>query len=340
MKKTDRELIIPQDVRFLDIFGPYDRYLKIIRESFGLKIILKGNRIKLAGDKQEVELAERVLTRLIKLAQSGEGSIPEETVFKLMADVRGVSGVSSESILSTGLYSAHVLKPEKSFSPKVEVPLIAPRSEGQKRYLEIMQTYDIVFNIGPAGTGKTYLAVAQALTALKKGLVKKIVLARPAVEAGERLGFLPGDSQAKVNPYLRPLYDALNSFLEFQQLRRLMEYEIIEVIPLAYMRGRNLDDAFIILDEAQNTTSEQMKMFLTRMGEHSQIVVTGDITQIDLPPGKVSGLVEVQSLLSPIKGIGFAYLTRADIVRHPLVQFIVDAYETKARFLSKKRAGK
>jgi phosphate starvation-inducible PhoH-like protein len=188
---------------------------------------------------------------------------------------------------------------------------------------------DIVVAIGPAGTGKTYLAVARAMASFKKGEVRKIILCRPAVEAGERLGFLPGDYQEKVNPYLRPLYDALNGFLEYQQLKRLMETEIVEVVPLAYMRGRNLDNAFMILDEAQNTTSEQMKMFLTRMGQNSKIVVTGDITQIDLPMGKVSGLVEAQSILTHIPGIAFCYLTRADIVRHPLVQSIVDAYEVK-----------
>jgi len=220
--------------------------------------------------------------------------------------------------------------------PKYDVSCVKPRTEGQARYLTAMEAHDIVFCIGPAGTGKTYLAVARAITALRNGVVKKIILARPAVEAGEKLGFLPGDYQAKVNPYLKPIYDALNTFLEFQQLRRLLEYEIIEVAPLAYMRGRNLADAFIILDEAQNTTSEQMKMFLTRMGERSKIVVTGDITQIDLPFGKTSGLIEAQALLSNIPGIGFVYLTRADIVRHPLVQSIVDAYETKSRILNKK----
>lgn len=327
MKKVIRKVIIPPDVRFLDIFGPYDQYLKLIRRSYNIKTTLKDNLIRLSGKEREVEAAHQVLTHLVELSPSDRNNLSEETVLKLITDTQ--EGIKSprKSILPT----------EKVSSSKLEAPSIDPRTEGQKRYLEMMRTHDIVLSIGPAGTGKTYLAVAQALAALKKGLVKKIVLVRPAVEAGERLGFLPGDYQAKVNPYLRPLYDALNSFMESQQLKRLMEYEIVEVIPLAYMRGRNLDDAFIILDEAQNTTSDQMKMFLTRMGERSKTVVTGDITQIDLPPGKSSGLVEIQSILNQIEGIGFVYLTRSDIVRHPLVQSIVDAYETRSRFLNKKR---
>ncbi len=206
---------------------------------------------------------------------------------------------------------------------------VAPKSEGQGKYLEDIGRNDIVFSIGPAGTGKTFLGVAKAVEALRAGKVRRIVLVRPAVEAGARLGFLPGDIQAKVNPYLRPIYDSLNTFLEFGQLRRLIDTDVVEICPLAYMRGRTLDEAFIILDEAQNTTSEQMKMFLTRMGRQSKIVVTGDITQIDLQPGKPSGLVEVQGLLQGVPGIAFSYLTKADIVRHPLVQRIVDAYERR-----------
>jgi phosphate starvation-inducible PhoH-like protein len=205
------------------------------------------------------------------------------------------------------------------------------KSEGQMKYLQDIDQNDIVFAIGPAGTGKTFLAVMKAVEQLKAGRIRRIVLVRPAVEAGERLGFLPGDIQAKVNPYLRPIYDSLNTFLEFGQLQRLITSDVVEICPLAYMRGRTLDEAFIILDEAQNTTSEQMKMFLTRMGRSSKIVVTGDITQIDLTPGKPSGLVEVKELLKGVSGIAFAYLTKADIVRHPLVQKIVDAYEHHRR---------
>jgi len=206
---------------------------------------------------------------------------------------------------------------------------VVPQSEGQRRYLEDIDRNDVVFSIGPAGTGKTFLAVAKAVEALRQGAVRRLVLVRPAVEAGERLGFLPGDIQAKVNPYLRPIYDSLNTFLEFGQLRRLIDADVVEICPLAYMRGRTLEEAFIILDEAQNTTSEQMKMFLTRMGRRSKIVVTGDITQIDLPSEKPSGLVEVRTLLRGIPGIAFSFLTPADIVRHPLVQKIVDAYDRR-----------
>jgi len=236
----------------------------------------------------------------------------------------------------------HILNPRpkaKEVTPPGYVPGsifrrftdIAPKSEGQKKYLAEIDANDIVFSIGPAGTGKTFLAVAKAVQCLKAGQVRRIVLVRPAVEAGERLGFLPGDIQAKVNPYLRPIYDSLNAFLEFGQLQRLINGDVVEIVPLAFMRGRTLDEAFIILDEAQNTTSEQMKMFLTRMGGRSKIVVTGDVTQIDLPAGKASGLVEVRELLKGIPGISFSNLSRADIVRHPLVQRIVDVYEQKGR---------
>ncbi len=206
---------------------------------------------------------------------------------------------------------------------------ITPKSEGQAHYFQTIDQNDIVFAIGPAGTGKTFLAVAKAVEALKAGKVRRLVLVRPAVEAGERLGFLPGDIEAKVNPYLRPIYDALNFHLEFGQLRRLIDNDVIEIAPLAYMRGRTLDESFIILDEAQNTTGEQMKMFLTRMGQGSKTLVTGDITQIDLPPHKTSGLIEAQSVLKGIVGIGFVTLTQEDIVRHPLVQKIVHAYERR-----------
>jgi phosphate starvation-inducible PhoH-like protein len=209
--------------------------------------------------------------------------------------------------------------------------VIGPKSEGQRRYLEAMDRSEIVFSIGPAGTGKTYLAVAKAVSMLQSGAVRKLVLARPAVEAGEKLGFLPGDYQAKVNPYLRPLYDALNDLLDFGRIKRYMERDVIEIVPLAYMRGRTLGSAFIILDEAQNTTSRQMLMFLTRMGEGSRIVITGDVTQIDLPEREVSGLVDAGRVLEGIAGVEFVTLTRADIVRHPLVQEIVDAYGRDGR---------
>ena len=208
--------------------------------------------------------------------------------------------------------------------------VIQPRTEGQAAYVAAMRDHDIVFSIGPAGTGKTYLAVAMAISSMKQGLFRKLVLVRPAVEAGERLGFLPGDIVEKVNPYLRPLYDALGDIVPFGEVRRYRERDIIEVVPLAFMRGRTLDNAFIILDEGQNTTPKQMKMFLTRMGRSSKIVVTGDVTQIDLARGVLSGLKDVERKLADVPGIAFCYLHREDIVRHPLVQRIVDAYDEDA----------
>ncbi|MEN8149391.1 MAG: PhoH family protein [Planctomycetota bacterium] len=208
---------------------------------------------------------------------------------------------------------------------------ITPRTEGQKRYVEAIQKQGIVISIGPAGTGKTYLAVANAIALMREGLYRRLVLVRPAVEAGEKLGFLPGDLEEKVNPYLRPLYDALGDILEFTEIRRYQDRDVIEIVPLAFMRGRTLDNAFIILDEAQNTTPEQMKMFLTRMGRNSMIVATGDITQADLPDGQVSGLVDAQRVLTGIEGVDFVYLDKSDIVRHSLVQKIVMAYEARER---------
>ena len=204
--------------------------------------------------------------------------------------------------------------------------IISPKSVNQKLYIDSIRNYDIVVGIGPAGTGKTYLAMAMAVAALMNKEIERIILTRPAVEAGERLGFLPGDLVEKVNPYLRPLYDALHDMMDYEKAARLIEHGVIEVAPLAFMRGRTLNSSFIILDEAQNTTSEQMMMFLTRMGFDSKVVITGDITQVDLPPDKTSGLIEIQELLKPIEGIQFIYFSSIDVVRHPLVQKIIDAY--------------
>jgi phosphate starvation-inducible PhoH-like protein len=224
---------------------------------------------------------------------------------------------------------------DPGFSDEVRVDVrggtyVTPRSKGQAAYLEAIRTHDIVFSIGPAGTGKTYLAVAMALSALRNGRVKKLILARPAVEAGEKLGFLPGDLEEKVNPYLRPLYDALNDMLDFAQVRKYVERDVIEVVPLAFMRGRTLNHAFVILDEAQNTTVGQMMMFLTRLGNRSQGVITGDVTQVDLPSNELSGLIHAERILASIEGIAFVHLTKGDIVRHRLVQEIVAAYERDA----------
>jgi len=331
--KFRRKIRLPDNIDFVQTFGPYDSYLKLIRNKLDVKIVMQSFRggsreLVIAGQKQPVETAFNALSKML-----ASRSITEEIVMNL------INGNPSAPNSECPVNSRGVGLPERMFGragmPN-DVFAVKARTEGQESYLKLLYEKDIVVAIGPAGTGKTYLAVARAMVSFKKGEVRKIILCRPAVEAGERLGFLPGDYQEKVNPYLRPLYDALNGFLEYQQLKRLMETEIVEVVPLAYMRGRNLDNAFMILDEAQNTTSEQMKMFLTRMGQNSKIVVTGDITQIDLPMGKVSGLVEAQSILAHIPGIAFCYLTRADIVRHPLVQSIVDAYEVKRHQKSKK----
>ncbi|MFH1227918.1 MAG: PhoH family protein [Planctomycetota bacterium] len=316
--KITRKIRLPSGKYLIDIFGPYDSHLKLIRDECGVGVAVHDRDIKIIGADRDVAQASNILYKLI----SSSRPVNDAMVADLINKAKGRDETPEQKASSSSVGAAKIT--------------IQPKTEGQARYLEAMQNNEIVFSIGPAGTGKTYLAVAQALTVFKQNGVRKIILCRPAVEAGERLGFLPGDYQEKVNPYLRPLYDALGSFIEYQQLRRLIDNNIIEVIPLAYMRGRSLNNAFIILDEAQNTTSDQMKMFLTRMGNGSRIVVTGDITQIDLPPGKVSGLVEVQAVLGDTKGVAFPYLTKADIVRHPLVQDIVDAYESRRSIHKKK----
>jgi phosphate starvation-inducible PhoH-like protein len=292
------------------LLGVHDQHLRRIREAAGVTIVARGGVLRIRGERRAVDRANRVVTGLLESFRDGRGISASRVTEVLGAEAQAAKGDDAP-------------KPPP-------VPLIRaaePKTPGQGRYVEAMRTHDIVFSVGPAGTGKTFLAVAQALENLRSGRVRRLVLVRPAIEAGERLGFLPGDVQAKVNPYLRPMYDALNSLLEFGQLRKLMDAEIVEICPLAYMRGRTLDDAYIILDEAQNTSSDQMKMFLTRMGLRSKIVVTGDVTQIDLPAGRMSGLVEVKSFLRDVHGIAFCYLSKEDIVRHPLVQAIVEAYE-------------
>jgi phosphate starvation-inducible PhoH-like protein len=293
------------------LFGTYDRNLKEIKKATGVDVTVRNGDIHVRGSRAAVDKAVAAFLRLKEIS----APTPED-VHSLFEVVKPQRGEGDRTM------------PGSIFRSGVQVDA---KSEGQMKYLQDIDQNDIVFAIGPAGTGKTFLAVSKAVEHMKAGRVRRVVLVRPAVEAGERLGFLPGDIQAKVNPYLRPIYDSLNTFLEFGQLKRMIDTDVVEICPLAYMRGRTLDEAFIILDEAQNTTSEQMKMFLTRMGRSSKIVVTGDITQIDLTPGKPSGLVEVKDLLKGVPGIAFAYLTKADIVRHPLVQKIVDAYEHQRR---------
>ncbi len=294
----------------LALFGSQDRHLRMVRERYDVSIIARNGLVKLVGeDAAAVDGATDVLRRLLSRIREGE-EITADTVERVL----GGNGAGTGAGTGTSLKALHI----EGFRA---------RTPGQQKYLDLLEKNDIVFAIGPAGTGKTFLAVLKAVEKLKAGDVLKLVLCRPAVEAGERLGFLPGDFHAKVNPYLRPLYDALNEILDADTVRKLIERETIEIVPLAYMRGRTLNRSYIILDEAQNTTRDQMKMFLTRMGEGSRIVVTGDITQIDLPEGKKSGLVHIQRILRPVEGIAFHHLTGKDIVRHRLVWHMIQSYE-------------
>jgi len=299
-----------------NLFGHQDVNLKLIESNFDARIVARGCNLEIVGEKQEAEKVARIFEELLSLSRSGN-SINIDDVKYTIRMIKGGRELDLGEIVSEGI---HV------FSNKV----IRPKTKGQKLYVAAMQKYDLVFGIGPAGTGKTYLAMAMAVSALKKGEVGRIILTRPAVEAGERLGFLPGDMLAKVDPYLRPLYDALYDMMPMDKIEAFMEKSVIEVAPLAFMRGRTLNNSFVILDEAQNTTSEQMKMFLTRLGFDSRAVVTGDVTQVDLPTDRRSGLLEVQSILNDIDGISFSLLTTEDVVRHELVQRIIEAYE-KAR---------
>jgi phosphate starvation-inducible PhoH-like protein len=279
---------------------------------------MRGNDFTLEGGDWEVELAEKVLKQLYELLQNDYPIYFNDVAYA----IRILSGNESANI-------------KKIFMDKIYISsnkrVITPKTINQKDYIDSIRGFDIVFGIGPAGTGKTYLAMAMAVASLARKEVKRVVLARPAVEAGEHLGFLPGDLYEKVNPYLRPLYDALHDMMDFEDASRLIQKGIIEVAPLAFMRGRTLNDSFVILDEAQNATTEQMKMFLTRLGFSSKAVITGDVTQTDLPQGKMSGLIEARDLLKGVKGIRFVSFSRDDVIRHPLVQEIIDAYEKMER---------
>lgn len=308
-------MIFDSGVERTELFGNLDANLKIIEGHYGVQIVDRDNEIKIMGGTElERERAEKTIKELIEIIKSGEHPDRQKIHYVISLVDRDISYKESK-IGKDILCFTHMGKPLK------------PKTLGQKQYADSIRSKDIVFGVGPAGTGKTYLAVAMAIQAYKNKQVQKIVLARPAVEAGERLGFLPGDLQEKVDPYLRPLYDALYDILGKDTAMRLKEKEVIEVVPLAYMRGRTLDNAFIILDEAQNTTREQMKMFLTRMGFGSKVVVTGDVTQIDLPRGKKSGLLEAIHILSDLKDVDFCFLKDIDVVRHELVKKIINAYD-------------
>ena len=295
----------------LALFGPCDQHVRAVRDALGVSISARDGRIHVVGNDQSVVSATKVLERLRARAKQF-GVLTEDDVAHALAAVR--QGRPLDEVPPLEVFSGRQVR---------------SRTAGQARYLAAMRKNDLVFCTGPAGTGKTHLAVAMAVAALKEERIRKIVLVRPAVEAGESLGYLPGDLQAKINPYLRPLLDALREMMELEMIRRYREEDLIEVIPLAYMRGRTLNEAFIILDEAQNTTVSQMKMFLTRMGNGSKVVVSGDVTQVDLPSQTRSGLIDGLSRLRGIRGFSAVELTRDDIVRHPLVQRIVEAYEQR-----------
>jgi phosphate starvation-inducible PhoH-like protein len=296
------------------LFGVHDQNIKYLESLLDVRINARGQDLTVDGDPKDVETVERILEDFSDLFSEGRAFTDKELreAFAQIAEDRA--------------YSLRDYFTKARFNPAGKKQ-VAPKSATQRRYIESIQDKDIVFGIGPAGTGKTYLAVAMAVQALMQKNVNRIILARPAVEAGEKLGFLPGDLQDKVDPYLRPLYDALFDLIDYERATRLLEKRVIEVAPLAFMRGRTLSDAFIILDEAQNTTSEQMKMFLTRIGFGSKAVITGDVTQIDLPQGRRSGLIEAERVLSKVEDIEFVYFTEKDVVRHRLVQMIIKAYE-------------
>lgn len=296
------------------LFGERGAHLKMIESEIGLKIHARGSTVRFDGDPIEVELAGRLLRELYSLLKEGYPLYPQDVDYAIRIVLSGKKIRLKDIFKDTVFVTANKT-------------VISPKSLAQKLYIESIREKDIVFGIGPAGTGKTYLAMAMAVAELTAGSVHRIVMARPAVEAGEKLGFLPGDLYQKVNPYLRPLYDALHDMMDFEGASRLIAKGVIEVAPLAFMRGRTLNDAFVILDEAQNTTREQMKMFLTRLGFSSKAVITGDITQVDLPDGTVSGLVEASKILDGVDGIGFIQFSEKDVVRHRLVREIIKAYD-------------
>jgi len=311
---TDHRIVVPPSLPMVSLLGAGDSLLRVVEGAFpAVAVHVRGNEIALSGPSGDVRLIERLVDELVAVVRAGQG-LTEDAVERSVAMLRSTApDARPADVLTANILSSRGRT-------------IRAKTLNQKRYVDAIDTHTIVFGIGPAGTGKTYLAVAKAVQALQSKQVTRIILTRPAVEAGERLGFLPGTLYDKIDPYLRPLYDALHDMVDPDSIPRLMTAGTIEVAPLAYMRGRSLNDAFIILDEAQNTTPEQMKMFLTRLGFSSHMVVTGDVTQTDLPGGTRSGLVQVESILSELDDVAFCRLTSADVVRHKLVSQIVDAY--------------
>ena len=316
-KLTTIKVQLENPAEAVNLLGNSDQNLKMIEQELGVSIITRGESVSLSGDEEKVNIAGQILDRLIFVIRKGINIGQRDVLYAIQMAHKGTLDYF------VNLYDEEIGK-------NVKGKIIRIKTLGQKQYVTAIKKNDLVFGIGPAGTGKTYLAVVMAVNALKTGQVNKIILTRPAVEAGESLGFLPGDLKEKVDPYLRPLYDALHDILGAEHTQRLIERGTIEIAPLAYMRGRTLEDAFVILDEAQNTTDKQMKMFLTRLGFGSKMVITGDQTQIDLPRGSKSGLIAAEGILQNVNGISFIFLEQSDVVRHPLVGRIIEAYEKKA----------
>ncbi len=316
------ELSFPNPRVFQDLLGQHDEHVKTVERLVGVRIGVSGTSLHLTGDAVSCELAARVLSQLYSLVEKGYPIYASDVDYAVRILSRDRNANLRDIFLDTIYISSHKR-------------IITPKSIAQKEYIDAIREYDIVFGIGPAGTGKTYLAMAMAVAEIMKNNFARMILTRPAVEAGEKLGFLPGDLVEKVNPYLRPLYDALHDMVDFDRAQKMIERGVIEVAPLAFMRGRTLNDSFVILDEAQNTTSEQMKMFLTRLGYGSKAVITGDVTQIDLPAGRASGLKEAQQVLREVEGIKFILFSERDVVRHRLVQDIIAAYD---RYESRRQA--
>lgn len=312
MTAVEKKMVL-ESVDMLSLLGTNDSNLKIVEDRFNATITVRGENVMIKGVNEEVEGIEKIFKEMAYVLNTS-GRLTEDDVLTILnLTSAGEQVIDEKEYDSIVLYTKH--------------DVIKARTSGQRKYVEAAVQNDICFAIGPAGTGKTYLAVALAVSSLKKGRIKKIILARPAVEAGESLGFLPGDFREKIDPYLKPLYDALDDMIPSEKLRAYLEKGIVEIVPLAYMRGRTLNNAYVILDEAQNATAMQMKMFLTRLGANSKAIVTGDITQVDLPAKQLSGLIQARDILSHIKGVSFVYFDRSDVVRHRLVKDIIDAYD-------------